>query len=132
MTEEILSAVSSEVFSVWFLIGAALVFWMQAGFAMVEAGFTRAKNTGNIIMKNLMDFCIGTCSIYSDWFQPRYWVKIWSVSLVSPDLIFSPATQTLTGPTSYSTWYSVRRLQPSFPAPWQKEPNSYPIVFILQ
>lgn len=60
MTEEFLSAVSSEVFSVWFLIGAALVFWMQAGFAMVEAGFTRAKNTGNIIMKNLMDFCIGT------------------------------------------------------------------------
>ena len=50
----------SEVFNVWFLIGAALVFWMQAGFAMVEAGFTRAKNTGNIIMKNLMDFCIGT------------------------------------------------------------------------
>ena len=49
-----------EVFSVWFLIGAALVFWMQAGFAMVEAGFTRAKNTGNILMKNLMDFCIGT------------------------------------------------------------------------
>ena len=53
-------AVSGEVFGVWFLIGAALVFWMQAGFAMVEAGFTRAKNTGNIIMKNLMDFCIGT------------------------------------------------------------------------
>ncbi|MBQ8069139.1 MAG: ammonium transporter [Solobacterium sp.] len=52
--------VSREVFSVWFLIGAALVFWMQAGFAMVEAGFTRAKNTGNILMKNLMDFCIGT------------------------------------------------------------------------
>ena len=60
MTEEILSAISGEVFGVWFLIGAALVFWMQAGFAMVEAGFTRAKNAGNIIMKNLMDFCIGT------------------------------------------------------------------------
>ena len=45
---------------VWYLIGAALVFFMQAGFAMVEAGFTRAKNAGNIIMKNLMDFCIGT------------------------------------------------------------------------
>ena len=58
--ELVMGAVSSEVFSVWFLIGAALVFWMQAGFAMVEAGFTRAKNTGNIIMKNLMDFCIGT------------------------------------------------------------------------
>ena len=60
MTEEIYSAVSSQVFGVWFLIGAALVFWMQAGFAMVETGFTRAKNAGNILMKNLMDFCIGT------------------------------------------------------------------------
>lgn len=49
-----------EVWGVWFLIGAALVFWMQAGFAMVETGFTRAKNAGNILMKNLMDFCIGT------------------------------------------------------------------------
>ena len=57
--ELVAEATTSEVFSVWFLIGAALVFWMQAGFAMVEAGFTRAKNTGNIIMKNLMDFCIG-------------------------------------------------------------------------
>lgn len=44
----------------WLLIGTALIFWMQAGFAMVETGFTRAKNAGNIIMKNLMDFCIGT------------------------------------------------------------------------
>lgn len=60
MTEEIMELVSGNVFGVWFLIGAALVFWMQAGFAMVEAGFTRAKNTGNILMKNLMDFCIGT------------------------------------------------------------------------
>ena len=60
MSEEILSAINGEVFGVWFLIGAALVFWMQAGFAMVEAGFTRAKNSGNILMKNLMDFCIGT------------------------------------------------------------------------
>ena len=60
MTEEIMTALNDQVFGVWFLIGAALVFWMQAGFAMVEAGFTRAKNTGNIIMKNLMDFCIGT------------------------------------------------------------------------
>ncbi len=60
MTDEIMNAVNGEVYGVWFLIGAALVFWMQAGFAMVEAGFTRAKNTGNILMKNLMDFCIGT------------------------------------------------------------------------
>ncbi len=47
-------------FEIWYLIGAAFVFFMQAGFAMVETGFTRAKNAGNIIMKNLMDFCIGT------------------------------------------------------------------------
>ena len=63
MTNEVMEALAgldSEVFAVWFLIGAALVFWMQAGFAMCESGFTRAKNAGNIIMKNLMDFCIGT------------------------------------------------------------------------
>jgi Amt family ammonium transporter len=60
MTEEIMTVISDNIFGIWFLIGAALVFWMQAGFAMVEAGFTRAKNTGNILMKNLMDFCIGT------------------------------------------------------------------------
>ena len=60
ITTLIKETVASEVFGVWFLIGAALVFFMQAGFAMVETGFTRAKNAGNIIMKNLMDFCIGT------------------------------------------------------------------------
>lgn len=55
----ILETVNKEIFGIWFLIGAALVFFMQCGFAMVESGFTRAKNAGNIIMKNLMDFCIG-------------------------------------------------------------------------
>lgn len=65
MTEEMMNALNSQLFAVWFLIGAALVFWMQAGFAMVEAGFTRAKNSGNILMKNLMDFCIGT---------PAFWL----------------------------------------------------------
>ena len=58
--DEILEIMNGQLFGVWFLMGAALVFWMQAGFAMCEAGFTRAKNTGNILMKNLMDFCIGT------------------------------------------------------------------------
>ena len=55
----------SAVNTIWVLLGAALVFFMQAGFAMVETGFTRAKNAGNIIMKNLMDFCIGT---------PTFWI----------------------------------------------------------
>ena len=61
--DTVTEAVNTTIFGaegVWFLIGAALVFFMQCGFAMVESGFTRAKNAGNIIMKNLMDFCIGT------------------------------------------------------------------------
>lgn len=60
VTEIAKHAAGSEAYAIWFLIGAALVFFMQCGFAMVETGFTRAKNAGNIIMKNLMDFCIGT------------------------------------------------------------------------
>ena len=60
MEQQVMDFINENIFGIWFLIGAALVFWMQAGFAMVETGFTRAKNAGNIIMKNLMDFCIGT------------------------------------------------------------------------
>ncbi|MDR3292479.1 MAG: ammonium transporter [Clostridiales bacterium] len=55
-----LEATEGLIFAIWFLLGAALVFFMQCGFAMVESGLTRAKNAGNIIMKNLMDFAIGT------------------------------------------------------------------------
>ncbi len=58
--QEMTGYTDKTVFGVWFMIAVALVFFMQAGFAMVETGFTRAKNAGNIIMKNLMDFCIGT------------------------------------------------------------------------
>ena len=58
--EQAVKEANAFTISIWFLIGAALVFFMQCGFAMVETGFTRAKNAGNIIMKNLMDFCIGT------------------------------------------------------------------------
>ena len=60
MEQQVVDFINENMFGIWFLIGAALVFWIQAGFAMVETGFTRAKNAGNIIMKNLMDFCIGT------------------------------------------------------------------------
>ena len=62
---EVIEMTYSPANTIWVLLGAALVFFMQAGFAMCEAGFTRAKNTGNILMKNLMDFCIGT---------PLYWL----------------------------------------------------------
>ena len=68
MTEEIMSAITKEVYGVWFLIGAAFVFWMQAGFAMVETGFTRAKNAGNILMKNLMDLYRHR-NVYLNWFR---------------------------------------------------------------
>lgn len=61
--ENVLELMDGKLFGVWFLIGTAFVFWMQAGFAMVEAGFARAKNAGNILMKNLMDFCIG-CVVF--------------------------------------------------------------------
>ncbi len=69
----------SSVNTIWVLVGAALVFFMQAGFAMCEAGFTRAKNTGNILMKNLMDFCIGT---------PAYWLVGFGLMFGSGSLVF--------------------------------------------
>lgn len=69
----------SSVNTIWVLLGAALVFFMQAGFAMCEAGFTRAKNTGNILMKNLMDFCIGT---------PCFWLVGFGLMFGSSNAIF--------------------------------------------
>ena len=65
--------------TIWVLLGTALVFFMQAGFAMCEAGFTRAKNTGNILMKNLMDFCIGT---------PLYWLLGFGIMFGSGTALF--------------------------------------------
>ena len=69
----------SSVNTIWVLLGAALVFFMQAGFAMCEAGFTRAKNTGNILMKNLMDFCIGT---------PCFWLVGFGVMFGAGSAVF--------------------------------------------
>ena len=69
----------SPVNTIWVLLGAALVFFMQAGFSMCEAGFTRAKNTGNILMKNLMDFCIGT---------PCFWLFGFGVMFGSGTALF--------------------------------------------
>ena len=69
----------SAVNTIWVLLGAALVFFMQAGFSMCEAGFTRAKNTGNILMKNLMDFCIGT---------PAFWLFGFGIMFGSGTALF--------------------------------------------
>ena len=109
--------------SVWFLMGAALVFFMQCGFAMVEAGFTRAKNVGNITMKNLMDFCIGTVAFY-----------LLGYNLLCGDGKFvgwglNPFTNF--GETDWSafvTWYFVQPLQRLYPVPWQREQSSLPTV----
>ncbi|MDO5547888.1 MAG: ammonium transporter [Eubacteriales bacterium] len=69
----------SSVNTIWVLLGAAMVFFMQAGFAMCEAGFTRAKNSGNILMKNLMDFSIGT---------PVFWLVGFGLMFGSTNSIF--------------------------------------------
>ena len=102
MTKEIMNAMNTQIFGVWFLIGAALVFWMQAGFAMVEAGFTRAKNAGNIIMKNLMDFCIGTCVFILIGFSLLLGEDM--IGLIGkPGFTFLHLMQILTGLVSYLT-----------------------------
>ncbi len=78
----------SDVNTMWVLIGAALVFFMQAGFAMVETGFTRSKNAGNIIMKNLMDFSIGT---------PLYWLAGFGIMFGTTSGIFGTIDLFTTG-----------------------------------
>ena len=121
---KLLDLVGGQVFGVWFLVGAALVFFMQCGFAMVETGFTRAKNAGNIIMKNLMDFCIGTV----------VFILIGFSLLLGEDwlgLIGKPGFDIFSDYANL-TWFSVQRQQRLFPVRWQNEPNLFPIVFIPQ
>ena len=65
MTEDVLNSLQATLDNVWVLIAAALVIFMQAGFALVEAGLTRAKNVSNIMMKNMMDFCLGALAFFA-------------------------------------------------------------------
>ena len=137
MTDEIMQFVkdyvNGETWGIWFLLGAALVFWMQAGFAMVETGFTRAKNAGNIIMKNLMDFCIGTPMFihYRFWYYSL--VKTLLVLLVNLDLIFLQTMQILTGPTSYLTLvFCATTATIVSGAMAERTQIPYPTVFIQQ
>ena len=136
MTQEIITqitdTVGTEVFGIWFLIGAAFVFFMQAGFAMVETGFTRAKNAGNIIMKNLMDFCIGTIVFIFLGFGLLLGEDALGGLVEFQHLESLRIMQTLTGLILYSTWFSVRQQQQSYQELWQKEQSFFPIVFILQ
>ncbi len=82
----------SSVNTIWVLIGAALVFFMQAGFSLCEAGFTRAKNTGNILMKNLMDFSIGT---------PAFWLVGFGLMFGSGTALFGTIDPFITGDYSH-------------------------------
>ncbi len=82
----------SAVNTIWVLVGAALVFFMQAGFSMCEAGFTRAKNTGNILMKNLMDFCIGT---------PAFWLVGFGIMFGSGTALFGTIAPLILGDYSH-------------------------------
>lgn len=92
----ILGLINDNVYRIWFLVGAALVFFMQCGFAMVEAGFTRAKNAGNIIMKNLMDFCLGTVVFILIGFGLLCGEDLVGI-IGKPGSTFSRTMQTLTG-----------------------------------
>ena len=85
----------SSVDVIWTLLGAALVYFMQAGFAMCEAGLTRAKNTGNILMKNMMDFCIGT---------PAFWLVGFGLMFGGSDLFYKGR---LLDPRKLSVWISA-------------------------
>lgn len=88
----------------WILLGAALVFFMQAGFAMVETGFTRSKNAGNIIMKNLMDFCIGT---------PLYWFVGFGIMFGGSGALFG-AIDLFSGKTIDANGYATLIFQTVF------------------
>ena len=119
---------NEQLFAVWFLIGAALVFWMQAGFAMVEAGFTRAKNTGNIIMKNLMDFCIGTVTFILIGFGLLMGEDL--VGIIGKPGTSLPLTQTSTFQALYLTSYSAPPPLRSFRALWRSVQSSCPTAYI--
>ncbi len=113
---------------IWVLVAAFLVYFMQAGFALCEAGLTRAKNTGNILMKNMMDFCIGT---------PCFWLVGFGIMFAGSGPLIGGFAPFMSGdysailPEGVPLWFmpcsrpcSVQRQQPSFPAPWQSVPSS--------
>lgn len=125
----------SSVNTIWVLLGAAMVFFMQAGFSLCEAGFTRAKNTGNILMKNLMDFCIGTPCFWLFGFGIMFGAGSAVVGWLDPGItkdysFITPAGVPLWA-FAISRPYSARPLPPLFPAPWQSAPNSALTAFTL-
>lgn len=132
MTTLIAETVGSEILGIWFLIGAALVFFMQAGFAMVETGFTRAKHAGNIIMKNLIDFCIGTCTFILLGFGLLLGEDALGGFIGIPTLGFFTDYAKFDWSNLCLTWFSGLRQQQLYQEQWQKERNVFLIAFIRQ
>ena len=131
-TNLISSLIDEKVFGVWFLIGAALVFWMQAGFAMVECGFARAKNAGNIIMKNLMDFCIGTVVFIAIGFGLFLGEDMLMGFMGKPNIDIFSNYATFDWSNFVLTLYSVPQQQRSYQVLWQREQDSYLTAYIPQ
>ena len=124
MDKLILSELTNGLNTVWMLLAAMLVFFMQPGFALVEAGFTRVKNTANILMKNFVDFMFGSL---------LYWFIGFGLMFGAGGFIGMPISSTSRSTTEagfprkvswYSRLYSAQRLPPSCPALWQNVPNS--------
>ena len=113
-----------SVDTIWVLIGAFLVFSMQPGFAMVETGFTRAKNAGNIVMKNVMDMCLGSIVFWVLGFGLMFGTDIGG-SIGAPIMVPAIRAQ----PTLSSRRCSVLLQQPLFPVLWQNVPTSWYIAF---
>ena len=124
---------------VWTIVGATLVYFMQAGFAMCEAGFTRAKNTGNILMKNMMDFVLGSLFFFIFGFAIMHGTD-WNGIIGIKD---SSILQHLPMPTDFSTdcqsessLFSIQYSAPhpllSYPVLWQNVQNSLLTYCIVQ
>ncbi|MBP7583073.1 MAG: ammonium transporter [Spirochaetes bacterium] len=90
---------------VWTLVAAFLVFFMQAGFAMVETGFTRAKNAGNIMMKNLMDFCVGSLAFFAIGFGIMFGADTLGLFGTSGFFLSSASPATPAGLWQYTYWF---------------------------
>ena len=99
--KEAIDLVQSHADYMWTLVAAALVFFMQAGFAMVEAGFTRAKNAVNIMMKNLMDFSMGTLA---------FWALGFGLMFGVTNGLFGTTLFGLSG-VNGDTWFFISRLE---------------------
>ncbi len=127
---------------IWVLVASALVYFMQAGFALCESGLTRAKNTGNILMKNMMDFCIGTPCFWFIGFGLMFGSAGPLIGRFDPFILIplSGATmrerwfrrQCLCGVLSFSKRFSALQQRQSFRDQWQSVQTSKPTASIPQ